>query len=145
MPPHLPQEMWMWVRGMRISKGDDTSPIGNNNISGKRCRVSNEICGTSWGRFARISKFRDMWHYSSRVSFLNHHWLYWKSVSHILYYLLCDTWPWFVHYTIQFYCFSFTQVHTSYIKKKAKTQIKMILFNSMTLYLNCVIYFDLWW
>jgi hypothetical protein len=28
------------VPGMRISKGDDTSPMGNNRISGKRCRVS---------------------------------------------------------------------------------------------------------
>ncbi len=43
-------EMWMWVRGMCISKGDDTPPVGNDRIS----------CG----RFARISKFRDMWHYS---------------------------------------------------------------------------------
>jgi hypothetical protein len=38
----LLREMWMWVRGMRISKGDDTSPVGND----------------------RISQFRDMWHYS---------------------------------------------------------------------------------
>ncbi len=71
MPPHLMREMrrlllemWMWVRGMRISIGDDTSPMRNNRISGKRCRVSRERCGISWGRFARISKFRDMWHYS---------------------------------------------------------------------------------
>ncbi len=35
---------------MRISKGDDTSPVGNDRIS--------------YGRFARISKFRDMLHYS---------------------------------------------------------------------------------
>ncbi len=74
MPPHLPRgmrrllrEMWMWVQGMRISKGDRTSPMGNNCISGKRCRVTHWRFGISRGRFARISKSQDMWHYS-----LNH-------------------------------------------------------------------------
>jgi hypothetical protein len=45
--------LWMWVRGMRISKGDDTSPVRNDRVSR--------------GRFARISEFRDMWHYSEKV------------------------------------------------------------------------------
>ncbi len=57
MRPHLPREMCMWVRGMRISKGDDTSPVGNDRVSRGRCSIF-------YGRFARISKFRDMWHYS---------------------------------------------------------------------------------
>jgi len=32
---------------MRISKGDDTSSMGNNRISGKRCRDSRGICDTT--------------------------------------------------------------------------------------------------
>jgi hypothetical protein len=46
----LLQEMWMWVRGMRISW--------------RRFCVSRGRRGISYGRFACISKFRDMWHYS---------------------------------------------------------------------------------
>jgi hypothetical protein len=73
MRPHLSREMWrlllemwMWVRWMRISKGDDTSPVGNDRISWRRCRGR---CGISCGRFARIFKFRDMWHYSNNFIF----------------------------------------------------------------------------
>jgi hypothetical protein len=50
----------MRVRVMRISKGDDTSPVGHDRISRSRCRVSRGRCGISCGRFARISKFRDV-------------------------------------------------------------------------------------
>jgi len=57
---------------MRISKGDDTSPVGNNRISGKRYRVSRGRCGISWVRFARISKFRDMWRYSIFCNEMNY-------------------------------------------------------------------------
>jgi hypothetical protein len=54
-------------REMRISKGDDTSPVANDRISWRRCRVSRGRCGFSCGRFARISTFRDMWHYSFSI------------------------------------------------------------------------------
>jgi hypothetical protein len=27
------EEMWVWVRGMCISKGDDTSPVANDHVS----------------------------------------------------------------------------------------------------------------
>jgi hypothetical protein len=32
--------MWTGVRGMRISKGDDTSPVENDRISFRRCAAS---------------------------------------------------------------------------------------------------------
>jgi hypothetical protein len=66
MRTYLPREMWMWVRRMRISKGDDTSPVGNDRIFWRRCRGR---CGMTFGRFTRVSKFQDMWYYSNRSVF----------------------------------------------------------------------------
>jgi hypothetical protein len=70
MRPHIPWDMWMWVRGMRISKGDDTSPVGID----------------------RISKFRDMWHYSLQyiVNLFRYSRLRWLKLKLVMYILGSD-------------------------------------------------------
>jgi hypothetical protein len=41
---HLLREMWMWVRGMRISRGDDKSPVGNAAFPAER-----------WAKYSKYS------------------------------------------------------------------------------------------
>jgi hypothetical protein len=39
------EEMWVWVRGMCISKGDDTSPVANDHVS---CREMSYLPREMW-------------------------------------------------------------------------------------------------
>jgi hypothetical protein len=50
--------MWVWVRGMRISRGDDTSPVANDHISRREIpHLPREIRHFSTGDVADLQNF----------------------------------------------------------------------------------------